>query len=315
MHGTVRGREPRNENSPSERPPRRQPTVPPGKRSSREAACNRGTTRWARRAPNARLTSAGSRHRTAAADSAARRRRRHRPDYVGRHRPASVDRFQGLRARDRLDSRRLRRRRSAPQPGRRRADRDRLGDGDGRRRRPRRSRRRGQRVRARVQGRRLVGRNENGRCNRSVREPPGQSGGVTRLRTALEGSQSLTIASRMALTPRVELRIRQDGGDGRCRSRDRRRRGLGAGRRWDGPGCRRTRAPAVVDETAGFGGVQRVGMGELRPVAEDAARLHCAGLSRLGRGWIVAVHSVPRREPDRPAWAGTMLLTMNPASQ
>ena len=37
--------------------------------------------------------------------------------------------------------------------------------------------------------------------------------GVTRLRTALEGSKSTTIAARMALTPSVEIGIRQDGGD------------------------------------------------------------------------------------------------------
>ena len=36
---------------------------------------------------------------------------------------------------------------------------------------------------------------------------------VTRLRTALEGSKSTTIAARMALAPSVELGIRQDGGD------------------------------------------------------------------------------------------------------
>ena len=36
---------------------------------------------------------------------------------------------------------------------------------------------------------------------------------VSRLRTALEGSQSMTIASRMALTPSIEIGIRQDGGD------------------------------------------------------------------------------------------------------
>ncbi len=37
--------------------------------------------------------------------------------------------------------------------------------------------------------------------------------GVSRVRTALEGSQSMTIASRMALTPSIEIGIRQDGGD------------------------------------------------------------------------------------------------------
>ena len=36
---------------------------------------------------------------------------------------------------------------------------------------------------------------------------------VSRLRTAVKGSQSMTIASRMALTPSVEIGIRQDGGD------------------------------------------------------------------------------------------------------
>ena len=39
------------------------------------------------------------------------------------------------------------------------------------------------------------------------------SAAVSRLRTALEGSQSMTIAGRMALTPSVEIGIRQDGGD------------------------------------------------------------------------------------------------------
>ena len=36
---------------------------------------------------------------------------------------------------------------------------------------------------------------------------------VTHLRTALEGSQSLTPSGRMALTPSVELGVRQDDGD------------------------------------------------------------------------------------------------------
>ena len=36
---------------------------------------------------------------------------------------------------------------------------------------------------------------------------------VNRLRTAIEGSQSMTVASRMALTPSIEIGIRQDGGD------------------------------------------------------------------------------------------------------
>ena len=39
------------------------------------------------------------------------------------------------------------------------------------------------------------------------------SAGITRVRTALEGSRSTTIAARMAFTPSVELGIRQDGGD------------------------------------------------------------------------------------------------------
>ena len=36
---------------------------------------------------------------------------------------------------------------------------------------------------------------------------------VSRLRTAIEGSQRLSLASRMALTPSIEIGIRQDGGD------------------------------------------------------------------------------------------------------
>ena len=36
---------------------------------------------------------------------------------------------------------------------------------------------------------------------------------VTRLRTALEGSRRVTVANRLALTPSIELGIRQDGGD------------------------------------------------------------------------------------------------------
>ena len=41
----------------------------------------------------------------------------------------------------------------------------------------------------------------------------GTSAAVNRLRTALEGSQSMRVGDRMALTPSVEVDIRQDGGD------------------------------------------------------------------------------------------------------
>ena len=41
----------------------------------------------------------------------------------------------------------------------------------------------------------------------------GTSAAVNRLRTALEGSQSMELGGRMALTPSVEVGIRQDGGD------------------------------------------------------------------------------------------------------
>ena len=37
--------------------------------------------------------------------------------------------------------------------------------------------------------------------------------GVTRLRTALEGSRSFTVSSRLSLTPSVEVGLQQDGGD------------------------------------------------------------------------------------------------------
>ena len=39
------------------------------------------------------------------------------------------------------------------------------------------------------------------------------SAAVNRLRTAVEGSQSMRVGERMALTPSVEVGIRQDGGD------------------------------------------------------------------------------------------------------
>ena len=73
------------------------------------ATGNRGTTRCERRAPNARLTPAGTRHRTAAADSTNRRR----SNDVGRHRAGPVDRPQDSGARERVDGRRLQSRRSA----------------------------------------------------------------------------------------------------------------------------------------------------------------------------------------------------------
>ena len=37
--------------------------------------------------------------------------------------------------------------------------------------------------------------------------------GVTRVRTALEGSRGFSLGGRVALTPSVELGLRQDGGD------------------------------------------------------------------------------------------------------
>ena len=37
--------------------------------------------------------------------------------------------------------------------------------------------------------------------------------GVTRVRTALEGSRGFTVGSRVSLTPSVEVGLRQDGGD------------------------------------------------------------------------------------------------------
>ena len=37
--------------------------------------------------------------------------------------------------------------------------------------------------------------------------------GVTRVRTALEGSRGFTVGGRLSLTPRVEIGLRQDGGD------------------------------------------------------------------------------------------------------
>ena len=58
-----------------------------------------------------------------------------------------------------------------------------------------------------------MGRNADARCERTEPKPPIDVGRSERLRTGLEGSQSLTVAERMALTPSVEIGIRQDRRD------------------------------------------------------------------------------------------------------
>ena len=69
------------------------------------------------------------------------------------------------------------------------------------------------RLRAGVQGRRAVG----GRGERSARRRGGPAerlgGGVTRVRTALEGSRGFTLGGRLSLRPSVEVGLRRDGGD------------------------------------------------------------------------------------------------------
>ena len=106
---------------------------------------------------------------------------------------------------------------------------------------------------------------------------------VSRLRTALEGSQSMTIAGQMALTPSVEIGIRQDGGDAETgRGMD-----LGAGLVLaDGvTGLAvdiRVRR-LLVHQAAGIRRERHVDLGQLQPDAVYPAGLHSARLPRLGR--------------------------------
>ena len=153
--------------------------------------------------------------RVAVAQPGARnvRRRRQRTGQLGGDRPLPLDRVQGQRTGHRLDRRRLRRRRPYAAPGRGSTDRDGAVDGDGGRRRPRADPRRRRRLRPRVQGGHAMGRNADEGREHAGGGLDSTTAAVSRLRTALEGSQSMTIAGRMALTPSVEVRIRQDGGD------------------------------------------------------------------------------------------------------
>ena len=107
---------------------------------------------------------------------------------------------------------------------------------------------------------------------------------VNRLRTAIDGSQSLTVANRMALTPSIEIGIRQDGGDAETGRGMDVAAGLvlagqrdGTGRRH--PGAQATRAPGRRVRRE-----RHVDLGELQPDAVDAARVLRTGLARLGRG-------------------------------
>ena len=106
---------------------------------------------------------------------------------------------------------------------------------------------------------------------------------VTRLRTALEGSRRMTVANRLALTPSIELGIRQDGGDADVGRRAR----PGSGTRAGGLGHRPGRRPAGAPAARAPGGRvrrERNGdLGQLRPVAVDAAGLHGAGSAGMGR--------------------------------
>ena len=106
---------------------------------------------------------------------------------------------------------------------------------------------------------------------------------VNRLRTALEGSHTLTIGTRMALTPSVEVGIRQDGGDAETGTgmdvgaglvfADAVYRPLG---RRPSPTARRTPSRRVRR-------ARPVDLGQLQPDADDATRLHRTRLPRLGR--------------------------------
>ena len=106
---------------------------------------------------------------------------------------------------------------------------------------------------------------------------------VNRLRTAIEGSQKMTIAGRLALTPSVEIGIRQDGGDAETgRGVD-----LGAGLVLadgvTGTRGRHPRAQAARPPSRRLRRERHVDLGELQPNAVYPTRLHRTRRAGVGR--------------------------------
>ena len=106
---------------------------------------------------------------------------------------------------------------------------------------------------------------------------------VNRLRTALEGSHTLTIGTRMALTPSVEVGIRQDGGDAETGTGMDVGAGLVFADAGDRPLGRRPSPTARRPPSRRVRRARPVDLGQLQPDADDATRLHRTRLPRLGR--------------------------------
>ena len=130
--------------------------------------------------------------------------------------------------------------------------------------------------------------------------------GVTRLRTALEGSKSTTIAARMAFTPSVEVGIRQDGGDAEVG------RGLDVGLGLvladgvTGLAVDVRIRRLLVHQAAGFA-ESGMSVSVSYDDAEDAPRVHRARVADLGRrgdersGRAVGSGDDGRHGTERPA--------------
>ena len=211
------------------------------------------------------------------------RRGRQRPGDVRGNRPLPVDRVQGKRARDGVDRGRLRGRGAAAQSGSGNTGRDRAVDGDGRRRRPRPDPRRRRRLRPRVQGGLPVGRNQDGREQRTGRTPQRNERG--RQPAANRARGIAQHAGRRAHGAHAERRGRHPSGrrgrrDGnrhgrRRRARLRRRGDRTVGRR---EGAHPRRAPG-----RGLRRARRLDLGQLQPDAVHPAGVHRTRLARLGR--------------------------------
>ena len=121
-------------------------------------------------------------------------------------------------------------------------------------------------------------------ANRPGRKLDRTRASVNRLRTAIEGSQSLTVANRMALTPSVGIGIRQDGGDAETGTGHGRGSRPGAGRQRDGTGRRHPRAKTARPPGGRVRRERHVDLGDLQPDAVGAARVLRAGRACVGRG-------------------------------
>ena len=131
---------------------------------------------------------------------------------------------------------------------------------------------------------------------------------VTRLRTALEGSRNVTVANRLALTPSIELGVRQDGGDADVGAGLDLAAGLVLADSVTGLAVDLRVRRAAHPPSRRLRGERNGRLGQLRPVPIDATRLHGpyrAGVGRRcderGRGTLGPRHDGRHGDGRRPA--------------